>query len=185
MKEKQRIQSRSDIIRSSFCQPQHVITDPMLIINTISNTISSEDPVVITDTITAQDTGSSSSLQNNSLVLPSSSDISPSVVSLPVQHLPVPVQHLSESSSSLPVIATTSSNISSFKRNSRPIKLNTSSTRRSTRPTKSARQSVKYIDECYLSSVIDPSLSLQKQQLANLVTLTTNLDSGDVEYADP
>ena len=60
-----------------------------------------------------------------------------------------------------------------------------SSTRRSSRPTKGAMQSVKNIDECYLSSVIDPTLSNQKQQLAYLAILTTNLDSFDVEYDDP
>ena len=130
----------------------------------------------MTNTIPTQDTASCS-LKNNYLVLPSSSDISP-VALLPFQHLP-------ESSASLPGIENTYSNTSSLKRSSRPTKANTSSTRRNTHSTKGARQYVKYIDECYLWSVIDPTLSNQKQQLAHLATLTSNLDSGDVEYTDP
>ena len=125
VEEKQRIQSRSDIIRSYFRQPQESITDPVL----ITNTISPKDLVVITDTILAQDTASSS-LKNNYLVLPSSSDISP-VALLPFQHLP-------ESSASLPGIANTYSNTSSLKRSSCPTKANISSTRRNTRSTKGA-----------------------------------------------
>ena len=75
VEEKQRVQSRSDIIRSSFRQPQDSITDPVL----ITNKILPKDPVVILDTISVQDTGSSS---NNSLVPTSSSTTSPVALAL-------------------------------------------------------------------------------------------------------